>query len=120
MTVPKPPAGLRAAGKRLWSATLEEYELAEHERELLLQACRTADALDALQKVLERDGVLNESAQGTRVHPALPELRQQRITFARLVAALGLETGVVEEEGKAPKHQRRAPRGTYGIKGVVS
>ncbi|WP_231911998.1 P27 family phage terminase small subunit [Rhodococcus sp. HS-D2] len=114
----KPPAGLRAAGKRLWSDTLEDFDLAEHERGLLLQACRTADSLDELQKVLERDGVLNESSQGTRVHPALPELRQQRITFARLVAALGLESGVQEDE--APKQQRRSVRGTYGIKGVVS
>ncbi|WFS11861.1 terminase [Rhodococcus aetherivorans] len=116
--VPKPPRGLRVAGKRLWTDTLTDFELAEHEQALLLQACRTADALDDLQKVLERDGVLNESPQGVRVHPALPELRQQRITFARLVAALGLESGV-QEEG-APKQQRRATRGTYGIKGVVS
>ncbi|MFD6676059.1 terminase [Rhodococcus zopfii] len=114
----KPPAGLRAAGKRLWSSTLDEYDLAEHERGLLLQACRTADALDALQKVLDRDGVLNESSQGTRVHPALPELRQQRVTFARLVAALGLETGVVEDD--APSKSSRTPRGVYGITGVVS
>lgn len=114
----KPPAGLRAAGKRLWCDTLEDFDLAEHERGLLLQACRTADSLDELQKVLERDGVLNESSQGVRVHPALPELRQQRITFARLVAALGLESGVQEDE--APKQQRRSVRGTYGIKGVVS
>ncbi|OBA32781.1 hypothetical protein A5767_16290 [Rhodococcus sp. 852002-51564_SCH6189132-a] len=114
----KPPRGLRAAGKRLWIDTLEDFDLAEHERGLLLQACRTADALDELQKVLDRDGVLNESPQGTRVHPALPELRQQRITFARLVAALGLESGVQDED--TTKQQRRGVRGTYGIKGVVS
>lgn len=115
---PRLPRGLRAAGKRLWTDTVDDFELAEHERALLLQACRTADALDDLQKALERDGVLSESSQGTRVHPALPELRQQRITFARLVAALGLESGVQDED--APKQQRRATRGTYGIKGVVS
>ncbi|MCQ4120438.1 terminase [Rhodococcus tibetensis] len=118
MSQTRTPAGLRAAGKRLWSSTTDEFELAEHERGLLLQACRTADALDALQKVLERDGVLNESSQGTRVHPALPELRQQRIAFARLVAALGLESGV--QEDSAPKQPRRAPRGVYGITGAVS
>ncbi len=117
MSPEKPPTGLRAAGKRLWSDTVAQYEMTAHERELLLQACRTADSLDALQKVLDRDGVLNESSQGTRVHPALPELRQQRVTFARLVAALGLESGVAEEE--TPKQQRRATRGVYGIRGAV-
>lgn len=115
---PKPPTGLRAAGKRLWSDTLEDFDLAEHERGLLLQACRTADSLDDLQKVLERDGVLNKSSQGTRAHRALPELRQQRITFGRLVAASGLESGVQEDD--APKQQRRSVRGTCVIKGVVS
>lgn len=111
----KPPRGLRTAGKRLWTDTLATFELAEHERALLLQACRTADALDSLQSALDRDGVLNESSQGVRVHPALPELRQQRITFARLVAALGLPAG---EEEAAP--QRRSTRGVYGIQGAVS
>ncbi|REE74377.1 hypothetical protein C8E05_3812 [Rhodococcus wratislaviensis] len=121
MSKPRTPAGLRAAGKRLWSSTVDDFELAEHELGLLLQACRTADALDALQKALDRDGVLNNSSQGTRVHPALPELRQQRIAFARLVAALGLESGVQEDSApKQPKQPRRATRGVYGIAGVAS
>lgn len=114
---PPVPRGLGSAGKSLWSSTVDEFELAAHEEQLLLQACRTADALDELQKVLTRDGVLGESSQGARVHPALPELRQQRMTFARLVAALGLPSG--EQGDEAPKSQRRSVRGTYGITGVV-
>ena len=65
---------------------------------------------------MDRDGVLNESSQGLRAHPALVELRQQRICFARLVAQLGLPTGEQQE----PVGQRRAARGVYGITGVVS
>lgn len=34
--------------------------------------------------------MLNESLQGVRAHPALVELRQQRMAFTKLVAALAI------------------------------
>ena len=58
-----------------------------------------------------------DSPQGLKAHPALPELRQQRIALARLVAALGLPTGLVEDQ---PKRQRRSARGVYDISGGQS
>lgn len=110
------PGGLRWSGRRLWEATTGEFELSEHETGLLLQACRTIDALDALQVRFDADGPMVESPQGLKAHPALPELRQQRIALARLLAALGLPTGVVEDhDQKGP--QRRAVRGVYAIGG---
>lgn len=86
---PAVPRGLKATGRGLWNSTVREFELDEHDLGLLREACRTADALDALQAALDRDGVLDESPQGRRAHPALVELRQQRICFARLVASWG-------------------------------
>ena len=109
------PRGLKAAGRRLWKSTVDVFELEEHELGLLREACRTADAIDGLQAAVDRDGVLNVSPQGLRAHPALVELRQQRICFARLVAQLGLPTG-----DEASAGQRRAARGVYGITGMVS
>ena len=112
------PRGLKAAGRRLWKSTVDVFELEEHELGMLREACRTADAIDGLQAAVDRDGVLNVSPQGLRAHPALVELRQQRICFARLVAQLGLPTG---DEASAPTAgQRRAARGVYGVTGVVS
>ena len=91
------------------------FELEEHELGMLREACRTADAIDGLQAAVDRDGLLNVSPQGLRAHPALVELRQQRICFARLVAQLGLPTG---DEASAPAAgQRRATRGVYGSRG---
>jgi hypothetical protein len=96
--------------------------LDEHELGLLREACRTADSLDALQAVVNRDGVLDVTPQGRRAHPALVELRQQRICYARLVAQLGLPSG--DEDSEAAKQTRRQQRrytsGVYGITGVVS
>jgi len=56
---------------------------------------------------------MSESSQGPRVHPALVELRQQRIALARLFAALHIPTG--EDEGRI---QHRGTRGVYGIRGA--
>lgn len=122
MTAPKAPAGLAAAGRRLWSNVVEEFELAEHELALLRQACQTVDAIDRLQKSLAGDEILDSSPQGRRVHPALPELRQQRIVLARLIAQLGVPLGD-EEAGEGDGRnrvtkQRRATRGTYKLKAV--
>lgn len=113
---PKPPSGLRRSGRTLWRAVVTDYELDEHEKTILREACRTADSLDALQVQLDNDGVMSESSQGARVHPALVELRQQRIAFARLLTALRIPQG----EDDARQQTRGTPRGVYGIAGGVS
>jgi hypothetical protein len=85
----------------LWQSTVAEFELEEHELVLLREACRTADAVDALQAAVDGEGVLNVSPQGVRAHPALVELRAQRICFARLVAQLGLPTGEEDPDAQS-------------------
>ena len=57
---------------------------------------------------------MGATSQGPRVHPALVELRQQRIALARLLAALRVPTG--EDTGRA--QHRTGVRGVYGIRGV--
>ena len=42
------PGDLGSNGMRLWRSVADEYALDVHEELLLLQACRTADRLDAL------------------------------------------------------------------------
>lgn len=113
----KPPSGLRRTGRGLWTAVLSDFDLDTHEQTILREACRTADTLDDLQAALVSDGVMSESSQGSRVHPALVELRQQRVTFARLLTALRIPAGeVTDGRGQV----RGGPRGVYGITGVVS
>lgn len=88
--IPPPPASLSTSGAGLWRKVVADFELAEHELALLRQAGQTLDAIDRLQAALAADDVIEEGSQGRKVHPALPELRQQRITFARLIAQLGV------------------------------
>jgi len=113
---PPVPSGLKVSGRKLWQATVKDFDLDEHELALLREACRSLDSLDALQTAVDQDGVVVESPQGLKAHPALVEVRQQRITFARLIAQLGIPTGDQDHSGG----QRRAARGVYGITGVVS
>ncbi len=114
--IPPAPRGARTSGRRLWRAVLEEFELAEHELALLRQAVRVADTCDDLQAVVDEDGALRDG----KAHPALVELRAQRIVLARLVVALRVPLG--EDEATRPgagvgRSQRRGLRGVYGLRG---
>lgn len=121
MTVksPKPPAGTGWAGAKLWRAVMELYELEAHEENLLVQAVRVADNLDALHVLVAAEGVVVASPQGDRANPALVESRQQQIVLARLLAALRLPAGA-EDEGADRRPQRREMRGVYGVRGSVA
>ena len=114
MTLPAPPKGTRAAGRRLWRAVLSDYELAEHELTLLRQAVRVADLCEDLQQRVDEEGPV----LGDRAHPALVELRQQRILLARLIVALRVPLDDEENHSRpAQRTQRRGLRGVYGIPG---
>ena len=93
--VPKPPVGLAARGKRMWTDTLAGTDLGPAHRVLLEEACRMADRLEALDKAIRARGVdfatiapllaesrlqsqalrqlLNEIRQGARTQPASPQ-----------------------------------------------
>jgi P27 family predicted phage terminase small subunit len=110
------PRGLRAAGKRLWRAVTGEFELSEYEAGLLLQMCRTVDTLDDLQAILDENGLISQSSQGERVHPALVEARQQRLVLAKLLAALGLPSGLVDDaDGRAQAPADPAARRIFAV-----
>ncbi|MFN3003263.1 terminase [Mycolicibacterium wolinskyi] len=108
--LPVTPAGLSGSGLLLWNSVVADFELDEHELAILREACRTVNGIDALQARVDRDGVLNESPQGLRVHPGLVELRQQRLALTKLLAALAIPA----DEAASGAGRR------YGIRGAVS
>jgi hypothetical protein len=119
----KPPAGLGTSGRKLWRAVTGTYELQAHELALLRQAAATLDLLDQLAAVVEAEGVTSTSSQGDRVHPAVVELRHQRIALGRLLAALGIPADeAADEPGAAsrPRPGSSAFRGVYAIGGGAS
>jgi len=101
---------LGATGRALHDAVNAVLVLdAPHEELLLRELCRCADELDLLRAVVDADGVMLESSQGSRAHPALVELRQARLEFARLASALGLPSGLAAKPGPGV-------RGVYSLK----
>jgi len=98
---------LGASGQRLWDDLTFRFSLDEGETALLVQACRTVDSLDTLEAAVAADGVVIETPQGQRAHPALVEARQQRITLARLVSALRVPDDGAEDDGEGARRPQR-------------
>ena len=108
------PPGLKTAGRRLWASVTDVYELAEHEAALLLEACRTKDLLNELDATIRREGLIVQTEQGPKVHPAVIESRQQKTSLNQLIASLRLPS----DDGERPQ-RRGGARRAYGIRGAV-
>ena len=106
-----PPKGAKSAGRRLWHAVVDDYDLAGHELVILGEAVRVADTLADLAAIVAAEGVI-EPGTG-RTHPAVVEHRQQSIALAPLISALRLP-----DADAADRTQRRSIRGVYGLRGA--
>lgn len=80
----------------------------------LRQACQVADLIDALAAVVRREGVsVKDPMTGaSKPHPCAVELRMQRVTLARLVAALRIP----DADGDTPQ-RRGGVRSSYSVGG---
>jgi len=99
---PPPPEHLADAGRRLWTAILTDFDIAEaHHLELLARGCEQADRLQALRQQL---------AQG--VTPALLSAERATANLQRLLLReLNLDSTAVS----ATTERHRLPRGLrYG------
>ena len=97
----------------MWRAVVSDYDLAEHELAILVQAVHVADVCAELQALVDEQGLMLDG----RPHAALVELRLQRILLARLVVALRVPMG---DEDAADRTQHRGVRGVYGVRGAAS
>lgn len=114
----RPPKGLGASGRRLWTAALSVYDFDVHEELLLLQACRCADRLDRLAVEADSTARTVTNAKGDQLaHPAVVESRQQSLVLARLLASLRMPSGETDA-GLVRPQRRGAARGSYGVRSV--
>lgn len=98
----------------MWKSVTDDYELGQHELTILLEASRTVDALEKLETIVREEGVTTVTPQGVRAHPALVELRQQRVTLAKLIASLRIPLEDDQEADRLP--QKRS--GVRGLRAV--
>jgi len=91
--------------------------------ELLGEACRTLDELDALRRAVEKDGAIVAGSVGQPPpHPALTEARGLRAELRRLLDALGIPApSASAAEGVtslAARRARRAARARWERRGA--
>lgn len=85
----KTPKGLDARGRTFWRAIADNFELSVSEAELLLETCRTLDAVERLEEALRGD-----------LDPKLlAEVRQQRLALGRMLAQLQIPADALESPG---------------------
>lgn len=102
---PRMPTGLGAAGRQLWTRLTEHLEFEPREVAVLQAACRQADDIARLEAVLKSEGASAKGSKGqSRLHPAIPELRQARLALVRMLASLDLPD--VEEVPRSTKSTR--------------
>lgn len=93
----KPPKYLGRRGRRFWRRVTADFDLSDSEFELLTEACRCMDRLEALDTALRERGPFIPGSAGQEVlNPAAGEARQQQIVLHRLLAALKLQ----DDEGQ--------------------
>jgi uncharacterized protein with von Willebrand factor type A (vWA) domain len=105
VTKPEVTAGV-ALVESILRGLPEGVELDERETVLLDQAARQADDIAALEDDVAQRGIRvpGSRAGHTVINPAVTEIRQGRLTLARLLGALELPGSASE----ATQHARRA------------
>lgn len=90
-TRPGPPAGLGAAGRRLWRAVTGDYDLTVPETELLRQAAQVMDLIARLEAELAGDDIVVAGSRGQpAVNPLVDRLTAQRRLLESLIRSMAL------------------------------
>ena len=111
---PPPRIALGEDGMALWKSIADVYVLTPGEREILVQACATADVIARLDRVIEEAGIdvmIPGNRPGTFVlHPAYAERRMAAALQAQSIARLRLpDLDDESEEEPAPPREARKP-----------
>jgi len=93
MTPRKPaaPSALGHAGKRLWRVVVASYDLGPGEPALLEAACYAWQRHLEAQAILDAEGVVVTSPQGTKVNPAVAVADRCAQLCAKLLRQLRIE-----------------------------
>lgn len=99
-----PPAGLKKAGRRLWSAIQAEYFIDDaggiaH----LTAACRAEDDLQRMRQAVHKDGDVLEDRFGQKVpHPLLAAIRGMEAVRRQALNAMNLDVEPLRDKPGRP------------------
>lgn len=116
----RPPSGLGPSGRALWRDIHRDYGLAPHETAILVQCCRVADRLDAIEQELTgADLVVTGSTGQPKAHPLLAEQRAQMRVLESLSRALSIPLPHEEVGRRRSPTARDAALQRWGTDGVA-
>lgn len=110
-------------GRKFINRMKRDYGFDAHELAVLDQCGGIIDEIHALEATVIAEGRTVTGSKGqTRVHPAVPELRQQRLALRTMIRGLGLDTAAAIEAAQAARRaantqsqsRRRALRAVAG------
>jgi hypothetical protein len=114
------PSGLGPSGRALWRQIHAEYGLAPHETVILVQCCRVADRLDAIEHELTgADLTVLGSVGQLKAHPLLAEQRAQMRVLESLSRALSIPLPNEEIGRRRSPTAREAAIQRWGRDGVA-
>jgi hypothetical protein len=116
MSIPA-PKGLEKTGRKLWSATTDNFDLRQDELETLRAACGEADLILRMELEIASSELTTEGSQGqVVVHPLVQEIRQHRSTMAALLRSLKLPddslNGAVSQQRAAAQSRWASAHGS--------
>lgn len=88
---PAAPRNLGPAGKALWRVVVGSYDLGPGEPALLEAACFAWQRHQEAQAILDTEGVVVASPQGTKANPAVAVADRCAQTCAKLLRQLRIE-----------------------------
>lgn len=109
----KPPKDLKTPGRFLWLAVVNdlpaELEFDQRDFSVLTSACALYDRICELERAVSADGVtLLDRFGATRLHPALPEIRQSRVAVARLLDQIEMSSPATGSQMPASRAAKKS------------
>lgn len=109
------PKDLQPAGRKLWRAVADKYQLRPDELRVLEDACREADLIDLITAGLVGEPLYMKGSMGQKVaNPLFAEVRQHRATFASLMRQLALPDESGEVQSARSAGARKAANARWG------
>jgi hypothetical protein len=107
------PAGLGAAGAKLWRSVVEVFDFADEpgKVQILTQAARVADIVAELDEAADQAPLTVKGSMGQQViSPFIAEARAQRALLAQLLGRLDLPDTEAEQNAKDARLSRNRSR----------
>ena len=99
---PKPPKHLRPATRQWFDEVMREYSLEPHHVHLLTMAAEARDRCEQAREALAKHGMTFEDRFGQpRARPEIAIERESKLTFVRLLRALGIDRADAQVEDVA-------------------